>query len=309
MAASRVWGGLSEVLEADFEYRLCGGLAIGETDHDLSLLSAKHELERRAGLATNLIDGAEARRIERALGPTVAGAVVSAEDGFVNPLALIPAYLAAAARYGAALVAPAPLTELRHRAGSWEAVAGAERIRAPVVIDAAGPWLHDVSAMAGRPLRLVASSIQMQATVRCAPLLDHLVQHISQGLSVKQSTTGTVLIGGGWPAAAHRSTGRSPVSMASMQGNLAVAVRTIPALGRLRVLRAWAGPYCVTADELPIAGWLDREAGFLVAGGPHAFTLGPLWGRVCRDLVLGRTPEVDLGGLEPGRLSVVAESV
>ena len=40
----------------------------------------------------------------------------------------------------------------------------------------------------------------MHATVRLPPILQHLIQHIGEGLSVKQVTAGNILIGGGWPA-------------------------------------------------------------------------------------------------------------
>jgi sarcosine oxidase subunit beta len=156
--------------------------------------------------------------------------------------------------------------------------------------------------MVGIGFELIPTAIQMCATVRTAAKLDILVQHIGQGLSVKQSGAGNILVGGGWPAASNELGGRPEVSVGNLIANMRLAVRILPFLSELRILRAWAGPYSVTRDELPVIGEMPQRPGFFVAGGPHAFTLGPLWGKVVRDLILGRTPMVELGGLGPERL-------
>jgi sarcosine oxidase subunit beta len=130
------------------------------------------------------------------------------------------------------------------------------------------------------------------------------VQHIGDGLSVKQVTAGNVLIGGGWPAAALDLDGRSRAGIASMVGNLALARRILPFLAELRILRVWAGPLAATPDEMPVVGEVPGHPGFLVAGGTYAFTLAPLWARVLRELVLAEPPSEPVADLGPGRLLV-----
>jgi hypothetical protein len=41
----------------------------------------------------------------------------------------------------------------------------------------------------------------MIATEPCAPLVEHLVYHVVERLTLKQVANGNVLIGGGWEAA------------------------------------------------------------------------------------------------------------
>jgi sarcosine oxidase subunit beta len=142
----------------------------------------------------------------------------------------------------------------------------------------------------------------MQATVRVPPLMHHLVEHIGEGLSVKQVSAGNILVGGGWPAATLDLSGRSAISLRSMFGNLELAQRILPFLTSTRILRAWAGPLAATPDELPVIGEVPGFPGFFVAGGTYAFTLAPLWAEVLRDLAIGASPAVDLSGLGPERL-------
>jgi sarcosine oxidase subunit beta len=138
--------------------------------------------------------------------------------------------------------------------------------------------------------------------VRTAPFLGQLVQHVGEGLSVKQVAAGTVLIAGGWPAAQFSSSGRSPVSISSVLKNLALARRILPSLGGLRLLRVWAGPLAVTPDELPVVGEVPGHPGFFVVGGSYGFTLGPLWARSIAALVAGTLLPVELAGFSPQRL-------
>jgi sarcosine oxidase subunit beta len=124
---------------------------------------------------------------------------------------------------------------------------------------------------------------------------------------VKQVTAGQVLVGGGWPARNLDLEGRSSVSVANAFGNARQAVRILPFLGGLRLLRAWAGPLAATSDEMPVIGSPADQPGYLVAGGTYAFTLAPLWARCLRALVERATPPIDLSGLGLDRLLVEYE--
>jgi sarcosine oxidase subunit beta len=172
------------------------------------------------------------------------------------------------------------------------------------VVNTAGPWLSEVTALAGVMLAMSPLAIQLHATMRVPPLLPHLVQHIGEGLSVKQVTSGQVLIGGGWPSAALAAAGlRTRASTTSLIGNIAQAVRILPILGSLRLLRAWAGPLAATPDEMPVIGAVPGLDEFFVAGGTYAFTFAPLWAMTIADLVTHQKHlPIDIGGLEPDRL-------
>ena len=301
-AASDRWSLVEAELGVRVELQRSGGLTIAETEEQVAELKVKAGWEAAAGIETELLDGAAARQVMPQLGPTVLAATWCPADGYANPMLVTHAYLTAAQRLGAQLRPFTLVTGLAPREGGWRVSTAGAYLDAPAVVNAAGPWAGQVAALAGVSLRVTPVAIQMHATVRAPVLLPHLVQHIGEGLSVKQVSAGTVLIGGGWPAHGLNLDGRTQVSVASMAGNLAQAIRVLPPLGDLRLLRAWAGPLAATPDEMPVVGAVPGAPGLFVAAGTYAFTLAPLWGETLAALVAGERPPVEIGDLGPERL-------
>jgi sarcosine oxidase, subunit beta len=302
VAASGLWEELDRVLEGTIELRRSGGFTVAEHEHEVTELESKRRIERAHGLHTELLDGEAARAALPLLGPTVAAATFCADDGYANPLLATPAMVEAARRLGAEVHGFSPVTAIRRIEESWTVLTPRAAWSAPVVINVAGPWMAGVCALAGIDLDIRPIALQMHATERLAPTLEHLVQHIGDGLSVKQVTAGNVLIGGGWPAATVDLVGRSLPSMESLFGNLALAQRILPFLRSRRILRVWAGALGATPDEMPVVGEVPGYPGFLVAGGTYAFTFAPLWASVLCSLATGESPRFAVDDLGPGRL-------
>ena len=300
--ASDHWAQIEERLGADVELRRGGGFMVAETAVQEEELREKHEWEREAGIPTEVLTGDEARKELPLLSDRVRAASWCSLDGYANPLLITPAYLAAARRLGAELHAFTPVTGIQRIGDGYKVQSGERSWTAPVVVNVAGPWITEISALAGIHIRMSPVAIQMHVTVRVPPVMHHLVQHIGEGMSVKQVSAGNLLIGGGWPAARLDMAGRSTVSVPSMAGNLAQAGRILPFLGDLRLLRMWAGPLAATPDEMPVIGEVPGHPGFFVAGGTYAFTLAPVWGDALARQISGEPPADPVDDLSPGRL-------
>jgi sarcosine oxidase, subunit beta len=303
-AASDMWGSVPDLLDADIELVRTGGLTVAETEDQEQELKEKAQWEAEAGVRTEVLDAAAARDALPVLGPTVRAATWCPEDGYANPLLTTPAYLTAARRHGVEVRPHSPVCAIGRRGTGWRVHAGTGSFDCASVVNTAGPWLSEVTALTGVALAMTPLAIQMHATVRVPPVLPHLVQHIGEGLSVKQVSSGTILIGGGWPSGAVAAAGRrTRISMASLLGNIAQAVRILPMLGSLRLLRAWAGPLAATPDEMPVIGAVPGVDDFFVAGGTYAFTFAPLWAKTLADLVTHQPHlPIDIAGLDPDRL-------
>ncbi|MEV6591026.1 NAD(P)/FAD-dependent oxidoreductase [Streptomyces acidicola] len=301
--ASDHWAQIEERLGADVELRRGGGFMVAETAAQEEELREKHEWERAAGIPTEVLTGDEARERLPLLSRRVRAASWCPLDGYANPLLITPAYLAAARRHGAQLHPFTPVTGIQRIGDGYKVRSGDRSWTAPVVVDVAGPWITEIAALAGIHVRMSPVAIQMHVTVRVPPVMHHLVQHIGEGMSVKQVSAGNLLIGGGWPAARLDMDGRSTVSLPSMAGNLAQAGRILPFLGDLRLLRMWAGPLAATPDEMPVIGEVPGHPGFFVAGGTYAFTLAPVWGDTLARLIAGEAPADPVDDLGPGRLT------
>jgi sarcosine oxidase, subunit beta len=300
--ASQYWSTVEDELEQPVELRRGGGFMVAETAGEVAELHRKHALESAAGLPTELMDGDTARAAFPLLSRDVVLADWCEADGYANPLLVTGAYLDAAARRGAVISPFSPVTAVTRQRTGYVVTAGQQQWSAPVLVNLAGPWIPAICALSGIDLAMNPVAIQMHITVRIPPVMDCVVQHIGYGLSVKQVAAGQILAGGGWPARTLNLDGRSAPSVASLRGNFALAVRILPFLSRLRLLRMWAGPLAATPDEMPVIGAVPGWPGYFVAGGTYAFTFAPLWARCLTALIEGRDPPVSLDGLGPGRL-------
>ncbi|WP_082166715.1 FAD-binding oxidoreductase [Nocardiopsis sp. RV163] len=307
-AADTLWAEAEHRLEADLEVRRNGGFMVAETPEQREELRTKHVWEQRAGLDTELLDGDAARAALPLLGPTVTAATWCPHDGYANPLKAAPAYLAAAVRLGTRIRAFAPVTGLERRGPGWRVHTPDGHHDTPVVVNTAGPWISEVCALAGVDMRMAPVAIQMHVTARERPVLHHLVQHIGEGMSVKQVTAGNLLVGGGWPALGMNLRGRSTSSVESLAGNLAQATRILPFLSGTRLLRMWAGPLAATPDEMPVIGPVPGQDGLYVAGGTYAFTFAPLWGETLSRMVRGEPTRIDVSSFAPDRLTATGGS-
>jgi sarcosine oxidase subunit beta len=306
-AASDLWAAAQERLQADIGLRRPGGFTVAETEREVALLTAKRALEARHGIPTEIIGTADLRRVAPELGPGVLAATWCELDGYANPLAVTPAFLTAATAMGGRVDAFRPVTGLAREQSGWRADTPAGPVRAPVVINVAGANVARIARMAGAELAARPAHLQMHITTRARLRLPHLIQHIGQGLSVKQIPTGQVLIGGGWPASSRTAAdGRYRASLASAAGNLSLACRVLPGIANLDLLRAWTGPVLATTDEMPVIGEIPGLPGMLVCGGTYAFTLAPLWAEILSCLVLQKPPTVPVDDLSPGRLMRIA---
>jgi sarcosine oxidase subunit beta len=302
-AASDLWTAAEQRLQADIGLRRTGGLTVAETDAEVALLWAKRRAEAQHGIPTEVLQGAQLRGFAPEINLDIPAATWCPWDGYANPLVTTPAFLRAAARREARIDPFRPVIALERRRTDWLVQTPAGPISAPFVINAAGPDLPDIARLAGVHLAAQPAHLQMHITMRTRPVLPRLIQHVGQGLSVKQVSTGQVLIGGGWPASDRPgSGGRRPVSVPSIVGNVSLACRIVPTLSEVDLLRVWTGPVLATGDEMPVIGEVPGRPGLIVCGGTYAFTLAPLWAQILSCLVQRRPAPLPVEDLGPGRL-------
>ena len=192
VAAGQYWATVQDELGRSVELRQGGGFSVAETDADVAELRRKHALEAAAGLPTELMDGEAARQAFPLLSRSVQLADWCPLDGYANPLLVTGAYLDAAVRHGAGVHAFTPVTGVDPAPGGGYLVPRPARCRwsAAAVVNLAGPWITPVAALSGIALAMNPVAIQMHVTTRIPPVMDCLVQHIGEGLSVKQVSRG-----------------------------------------------------------------------------------------------------------------------
>ncbi|GAA4404421.1 NAD(P)/FAD-dependent oxidoreductase [Tsukamurella soli] len=284
----------------------CGGYSVAETQEQAQLLTDKSIREADAGIPTTVLSGKAARARMPLLGPTVEAATWCEWDGFADPVAAGTALLDQATREGVELRAHRPVTGLEHDGSRWLVETETGATRAESVVLACGPWLADVAALAGVNLDLVPRSLQMHSFEAAPGTLTCLVQHVAEGMSLKQQAD-RLILGGGWPAGPYRAAdGRAPVLASSTAGNHAQMTRLIPQLGSAPLTDVWTGPVVTTPDEMPVIGALPAAPRLFVAGGTYSFTFAPLWARTLTALIAGSPPPVDVSAFGPDRLTSIS---
>ena len=175
---------------------------------------------------------------------------------------------------------------MAREAGGFRVTTAGGPIRAGRVVNCAGAFAGRIGAMLGVRLPVVGSVQQVIATEGAVPTMRHLVAHAGRHLSLKQGDGGHVLVGGGWPGTLDAK-GAPRNLRRSIEGNLWVAGRVLPALAGMQAIRAWTG-LAVEVDRAPLLGETPGVPGLFHAVTSNGYTLAPVAGRMTADAVLGR---------------------
>src|SRR5215212_318996 len=306
VAASRIWANIEEELGCSVGLKLKGGLLVAETTEELATIREKVAYERELGLETESVSPSELRAIAPNLSERLVGGSFDPAEGLANPLLVTPAYVRLATGLGARFRIHMAVTATEVvRSGGFLVTTSRGTIKAKRIVNAAGPWAGSLAARVGAPLPVSGRVIQVNVTERREPMLDQLIQHIRPALSLKQTTYGTFMIGGGWPAATDPTTGRPAIDPASVAGNLGVALRVLPTLCDVRVVRTWLGVIAHSLDRqgqrLQIFGELPSVPGYFVVAGGTLFTMGPLFSRLAAELLTTGTTSYPVEIFHPER--------
>jgi sarcosine oxidase, subunit beta len=283
LEAAQLWLELEDELGGPLDVHVTGGLMVAETPDQLRLLRDKQRIEGEAGLETHVLAGRELRDTAPFLADDLAGASYCSREGHANPLLAAPLFARRAGARGAVIRTGCEVTGIERTpdagAGRFVVRTRAGDVKAHRVVNAAGAWTGELARRSGLELPLRAEGLHVNVTEPRARFLEPLVQHIGRRLTLKQSAAGTFIIGGGWPARPERPPARYSTIWDSTAGNAAVAVRVIPSLARVRVIRTWTGVLAFTDDLSPIVGESRRVPGYHICLATTGFTLSPLLAR------------------------------
>jgi sarcosine oxidase, subunit beta len=288
----------------EIDFRRVGYLFLLSRAEDVAVFERSIELQHQLGVPSRLIDPGEARRLSPAIDTGgLLAAAFSPEDGLATPEAVVHGYAAGARRHGAHIETGCELLEVRLRGEAIAAVVTSKGVvETPVLVCAAGAWSRQVGAMVGLELPVTPSRRQVLLTEPVPGLPERFPMTIDLTSSFYFHREGPGLLMG-------MSLDDEPPGFNLDRDDAwiprlaeAIALRA-PSLADVGVASGWAGLYEVTPDDNALIGEAPRPARFLYATGfsGHGFLQGPAVGEVVRDLVLGRTPPVDVAPLAVDR--------
>ena len=295
------WLELQRYLDADFGLKASGGLMVAESRQQLDFLAKKAERERALGLDAKILERPELDQIAPYLAPAVVGAELCADEGRLDPLKANTALRRWASRVGVTVIGETPVDRMSRDGGRFKLDTSRGTVSAATVVIAAGAGSRSLAEPFGLTLPVEAEPLHMNITEPTYPFIGHLVQHADRMITVKQLSSGHVVIGGGWPAELSPSEDYAAVRLSSIIGNTSLAQHIVPAIGRLRIIRTWAGVKAPTGGPGILGPIHGAPGAFLAIPGEAGYTLGPLSARLVADAVLGRRPAEDLAPFSPSR--------
>ncbi len=292
-ASIALWHEIAHDTGEDLEIKACGGLMLAENERDVSFLKDKIALERSHGIEAELLGANELRTLEPAVGEVAIAAEWCPGEGKMNPLRGTYAVVSRAKALGARFWRGCDAQAIERAGAGWRVLTSRGEIRCRRIVNAAGPWAAEVASLAGVKIPVRGAPLQMIVTEPAQPTLSRVIAHAARHLTLKQAASGAFLIGGGWTAGLDRSQKLSRALRPSVEGNLWVASRVVPALAHLHAVRIWAGMN-VNIDRAPILGEVPGLPGFYNCVSSNGYTLAPVLSRLTAELLAGRSTSLPI---------------
>lgn len=282
-------------------FRQGGYLFLVRSEEKRRALEASVKLQNDCGLGTRMLTPKEARALVPELDANgVLAASYNPDDGVVFPWPFVWGFAQAARRLGVEVLTFREVVGFDTKGSAIEAVVTRgvapnedreeRRIRTSKVVNAAGAWSPKIAALLGVELPNKPHRHEICSTEPLKPWLKPLVADLSDGLYFSQSTRGEIVGGIGNEYVPH---GLDQESSPAFLGKYARSLtRACPVLGKVKVLRQWAGCYDLTPDQNPIVGEVDEVEGFYQASGfmGHGFMMAPVMGKLVAQYILDPKP-------------------
>ena len=318
----RLFHGLEEELEADFEFENEGSMIVAQTEVEADFVRARARALQDSDIDATFVNAAEARSLQPALARHICGASYCTEDCIVNPLELIVGYARAAKRLGATIRTFTEVVGIeRQRNRIFAVLTNRGRIPTATIVNAAGAWSPVLAGMVNLDLPVVPRKGEMFVTEPMPPMLKggifsarYLVSkemptaeaetdEMRVGMGTSQTRSGNLLIGSTREFAGfdRRSTYRA------IQELMRQPVELLPSVSGIHVIRAFAGLRPATPDGLPILGQSPDLPGFITASGHEGdgVALSPITGKTIAELVVGKVDEEKLTPFSSSRFAAL----
>ncbi len=301
---------LYERLALELDYNVMfsqqGHLTLAHTERGVVTLRERAETNRLLGVDSRIIARTEITELVPGLDtsaqphqPILAG-LYHPPGGIIRHDAVNWGFARGADRLGIEIHPFTEVTGIQRENGRLRGVATSRGpIATPTVVNATAGWCSTIAHLAGLELPIVTHPLQALVTERLKPWLHHVIVSATLHVYVNQTERGEVVIGeeiDPYASYSMRSTLRF------LENAAAHTLELFPCLGRVKVLRQWAGLCDMPPDFAPIIGPVEELEGFIldVGWGTYGFKAGPAAGyRVAELIATGRTPEV----LKPFALS------
>lgn len=311
-----IWRNMAALVGNDCEFMPCGHLKVARNEAEMSVLEQWRGFGAQHGIDVELHNGAKLRQRFPWLSAQIYGASFCPGDGHANPRLAAPAFALRARAEGAVIIEGDGADVIEDAQGGFEVtLMSGKRLRASVLVNAAGAWGRTIAARYGDDAPVNAVAPQMFVSEPVPYFIHAVLGMVCGGLYLRQIPRGNVIFGGGRGTLSpdQRSSWPSDRVFAETVG---LAGEIIPQLRNLAIIRSWTGVEGNCDDGLPVVGSSPRRQGLYHAFGfsGHGFQMAPAVGAVLSELITRGATPTDISALSPQRFAdaksglVMAES-
>jgi sarcosine oxidase subunit beta len=283
----RIFETLPEELGFNVFFRQGGYLVLVHDEKEHELVTRSIPLQNRLDVPSRFLDTREIAEVVPGINTDgVLGAAYCPTDGVCYPYAVLWGYGEAARRLGVDIRTHTEVTGVeRLDNGSYRIATTNGTFDSPRILNVAGAYTKDIAAFLGIDIPTKPYRHEIAVTDALKPFLDPVVISPKKGYYFSQSLRGEIVGGIGDE---HEPSSYSTQSSIDFLFRYAAALREVfPALGKVRIIRQWAGLYDMSPDARPILGTVDGFDGYYHACGfsGHGFMLSPITAKLLTELI------------------------
>lgn len=289
---------LSNELDYNVMYTERGHLTLAHTDAAMRTARWRAEVNRHLGVDSEVVYPEDIAKLcpQLNLGVDVRypilGALYHPPGAIARHDGVAWGYAKGAAEYGVEIHTQTEVTGLKIENNR---VTGVHTTRGDIqcgkVLQAVSGMSSEVARMAGFKLPIKTIPLQACVTESVKPFLDPIIVSGSLHVYVSQSSRGELVMGASADPYALYSTRSTLEFKEELMMHL---LELFPFVGKLRVLRQWAGMADMTPDFSPVMGLTPVENYYIDAGwGTWGFKATPVCGkRMAETLATGKIPSI-----------------
>ncbi len=267
------------------------------------------EVGRRHGVRVRLVSPEEiAEAFPELRVDDVTRGLLSQDAGFCDPHSVATSYAAAAQRLGVTVQTKTPVERILVERGRVRGVrTAAGEIRAPVVVNATGPWCNDLLEPLGLSLPVARWQRQIFVTSPHPDIPNDRPMYIDLPgrFYFRQELSGGFVLGLVEDDPAQESELANPETDWAFKARaVEAAVHRVPKLAETSIASAWSGVVTFTPDQLPVLGPVKEAAGLYLANGMSGYgvMISPGVGTALAEMIVrGESKTIDVSGLGYGR--------
>ncbi|NLZ53912.1 MAG: FAD-binding oxidoreductase [Thermoanaerobacteraceae bacterium] len=313
LESAKLFPDLQKELDVDIEFKKNGGMILIYTEEQWKVMEQFVERQSKLGLSVRLIGRGEARQRQPAFASDIVGSTYSPMDGEVNPIYLTLAFFRGAKKHGAKVMLGTEVKGIKLEKGRvCSVITDRGNINTHNVVNACGVYAPFVGAMVGLDIPIIPRRGQIMVTEPVAPLIHGDVNcaryitakfrpellgndeyaRLGIGLSLGQTENGNLLIGGTREFVGYNKN----TTHRALRAVLKHAVKLVPALKDISIIRSFSGLRPYTPDGLPILGKVPRIQGFYMAAGHEGdgIALSAITGRLLCEVITNGRPLIDI---------------